>query len=562
MGDRASHWREGARSCPCGCRSQTIEHVLWDCPLFSEVRDATLASCGWSHQALVGSLPALTLHALLLPACPEAVERDALMAARPVRLPTLGPQLGLSETVWTDGGGLHPGIPGISLASWAVWWGPSDTRNACGIVDGVQTAQRGELQAALIACRQRRGPLTLVTDSRYVAEGFKRLRGWAAAPDAKHGDLWAALWAAGAGTEEVVAKWVPAHQDAPSPPLLTAEDWRGNRAADALAGDALRAWTEWPLPAAYLAAARAYPVACEVGAKVFEAYMVWARAPDALGRPRIPYGNRARRSDLVATAGAAAAVLPLPRTDARPPSGVHDPVPGLGENAHRLTCRTCSRVVLRREHWGAFLRTRCGHDCVRPTWDRTYHVVRRTAAGGAHCVRCGRKAKRGRASTLERSKCPALVLRHDWEGPNEDWGALFASRLRWCPGASASIRCQPARAPLEARPSPAGQGHARRSAGNITQRQVRPRLSLAPITPLSRFHPRPEGLLAYGFRVLERHAGQPTPAEQSVRDLDRGQIRPRTSSQGAPSRRVRSRRAPVAVPASSFELPRPPEGVV
>ena len=148
-----------------------------------------------------------------------------------------------AEVVWTDGGGALVGTP-LAVASWAVFFGPGDPRNGCGRVGGPQTAQRGELEAACRAAALRRGPLLIVTDSRYVADGVARLSTGPVPPEVLHADLWSALASAGGG--EVRARWVPAHRPAPLPPLLSDADWQGNAAADRLASAAVAAHAPAP----------------------------------------------------------------------------------------------------------------------------------------------------------------------------------------------------------------------------------------------------------------------------------------------------------------------------
>ncbi len=71
--------------------------------------------------------------------------------------------------------------------------------------------------AALAAAGASDRPLLIVSDSQYVVRGCGRLAARAGAPDARHGDLWAALWALGGG-ETVLARWAPARRPARAPP--------------------------------------------------------------------------------------------------------------------------------------------------------------------------------------------------------------------------------------------------------------------------------------------------------------------------------------------------------
>eukprot|EP00974_Lingulodinium_polyedra_P086644 8398386-Lingulodinium_polyedra.AAC.1 len=77
----------------------------------------------------------------------------------------------------------------LARAAWAAH-APRRGQNAwAGPVDGAQTAQRGELTAALAACRLATQPLILVADSRFARDGVLKLAGGADPSDWKHGDL-------------------------------------------------------------------------------------------------------------------------------------------------------------------------------------------------------------------------------------------------------------------------------------------------------------------------------------------------------------------------------------
>ena len=116
-------------------------------------------------------MQSLTAHACLRSPSPNLLALEDERQAALMVLPELGAADGPLEFAWTDGGAWYAGHIGLATASWAVYWGPGDTRNSSGLVEGEQTAQRGELRAALQAALQRRGPLIIVTDSQFVAIG-------------------------------------------------------------------------------------------------------------------------------------------------------------------------------------------------------------------------------------------------------------------------------------------------------------------------------------------------------------------------------------------------------
>jgi hypothetical protein len=103
-----------------------------------------------------------------------------------------------------------------------------------------------------------------------------------------HAGLWHLLWAA-AAQGGLSARWVPAHRDGPSPPLLSLVDWEGNAEAGRLVGVALAAAHPPPQLLATAAAAElAYSAAVAVGAAALEAQLAWAHAGVVDGPTGLP----------------------------------------------------------------------------------------------------------------------------------------------------------------------------------------------------------------------------------------------------------------------------------
>ena len=94
----------------------------------------------------------------------------------------------------------------------------------------MQTAQRGEVIAALMAAKATKGPLVIITDSQYTRDTIIRgssAKGWSQGPRA---DLWNLFWEGTKG-REIQAKWVKAHTklDEIEKWGLTKEDWQGTK---------------------------------------------------------------------------------------------------------------------------------------------------------------------------------------------------------------------------------------------------------------------------------------------------------------------------------------------
>ena len=97
--------------------------------------------------------------------------------------------------------------PGITALAPAKWRGPRLPSGAnCRLPVWLLTGVWG----ASLSSRIRATWLT-------ASDGLGRLTLRAGPPDGEHADLWAALWAAGGG-REVLARWAPAHREAPAPP--------------------------------------------------------------------------------------------------------------------------------------------------------------------------------------------------------------------------------------------------------------------------------------------------------------------------------------------------------
>eukprot|EP00974_Lingulodinium_polyedra_P075441 7310926-Lingulodinium_polyedra.AAC.1 len=78
----------------------------------------------------------------------------------------------------------------MARAAWAAHAPGEGGNTRAGPVQGPQTAQRGELFAAVAAVEAVDGPVRLLTDNQYVRDGIVRLRDGADPSEWKHADLW------------------------------------------------------------------------------------------------------------------------------------------------------------------------------------------------------------------------------------------------------------------------------------------------------------------------------------------------------------------------------------
>ena len=79
LAPRASHWNGAGRGCThCPCAEQSVEHLLWECPAWHDVRASSCRGRGADLAGLVRTASPLTKHCLLREGSPElAVSLDA-----------------------------------------------------------------------------------------------------------------------------------------------------------------------------------------------------------------------------------------------------------------------------------------------------------------------------------------------------------------------------------------------------------------------------------------------------------------------------------------------------
>ena len=423
----AAKWGRPARCPHCGDADEDLEHRLWQCPRWESHRHAALAAmpeCPFSPAtlrqrlargvALTGTLP---LDARL-GAMAEAARHLETLPRLP---PAVGPIPGQARRrAWTDGACVHPTDPLLARAGWGLLLDATEGVAAAahqGAVDGFQTAQRAELLAALMVVSLAVGPVEVITDSRFVANGVAALGGGANPTDWSHCDLWEAV-APHCRSGHLTARWVKGHttpQEAASLGL-TEEDRMGNAEADRLAGEAATA----RLPPADLLNARAGTLMeLEAAQRVLAAVELAAlranHGADAGAQPRVrrrrPYKRRSSRPHRSARA------LPV-ALGAAPPAGSSPAAPG---EAARCAALFAGRA-----------------------WQP--HAA---AQGPGHvvCLRCGEVASAwpvlsarpcsGWASSIP-PRAAAVLLLDPLEragGAVEEWRALLERRLRERPGA-------------------------------------------------------------------------------------------------------------------------------
>jgi len=142
--------------------------------------------------------------------------------------------------IWTDGASGHNQDDRFRRAGLGIYYGDGHCMNMSAILPGlVQTNQRSELLAVVLACLRDPRQLDIRSDSSYVCAGFAAWRSWVDKGwKGDHADLWNLL---GAELQSravgVCVSWVKGHakQIDIDRGRTTEEDKRGNDGADKLA---------------------------------------------------------------------------------------------------------------------------------------------------------------------------------------------------------------------------------------------------------------------------------------------------------------------------------------
>ena len=144
------------------------------------------------------------------------------------------------QVLWTDGAASNNQDDRFRRAGAGIFYGDGHDLNFSMLVLGlVQTNQRAELLAVVVACLRDPRPLDIRTDSEYVCKGAACWESWAGEGwDGDHADLWNLLAAELCARQSIVlVSWVKGHakQIDVDRGRTTEEDRTGNDGADALA---------------------------------------------------------------------------------------------------------------------------------------------------------------------------------------------------------------------------------------------------------------------------------------------------------------------------------------
>ena len=215
--------------------------------MFRSLQEAALAAAdlgtvaAQSCRELREHLPAATLLTGVLPVQEDLSRQAEAAALQPFAFPDRAQSISREgrTTVWTDGGCLYPKDPLMARAAWGLRVDSVENCNWGGPVQGRQTAQRGEVAAAVAASLLIERDLEVVTDSMFLVKACARIKAGEAFDEWAHADLWGIL-APHVRSGRITTRWVKAHLSASAAAErgMAERDRLGNAAADSNAGRA------------------------------------------------------------------------------------------------------------------------------------------------------------------------------------------------------------------------------------------------------------------------------------------------------------------------------------
>jgi hypothetical protein len=211
--------------CPfCGeeegdSEEETKEHLGWRCSAWEEVRRphlAALVACDFRHaggeqregnpalwyQGVINQDPRLPRHLATIPieeyedVLPESpVPRSKQWAVdRKGETFELDPDGTRRRVVGTDGSGLHPRHPLLRRCGYSEFWGPNRSENfGAPLLGATQVVPRSELRAVLRVAQRVVTHTKVVSDCKWVVDGFEHLLRGDDMRRFDHADLWTAF---------------------------------------------------------------------------------------------------------------------------------------------------------------------------------------------------------------------------------------------------------------------------------------------------------------------------------------------------------------------------------
>ena len=174
----------------CGLHDETPMHCFWDCPRWAPIR----ACFDMPSNAVRESWPACTFACGIFMESQEVLDMMQGFQQRALTLHephcwaqsrqchehlVANAELHQEQTLWTDGACANNQDSRFRRAGSGIFYGDDHAMNLSAAVPGlIQTNQRAELLAVVLACLRDPRPLDIRSDSDYVCSGFSSWQQW------------------------------------------------------------------------------------------------------------------------------------------------------------------------------------------------------------------------------------------------------------------------------------------------------------------------------------------------------------------------------------------------
>ena len=228
---QTKHWQNHDGKCECGEAEETPEHVFWECPKYTDLREG---KNGVSRQHRD------SLHDLTRKTGLPVLDQEVLRWRRQWAASSKGSGAIKSKTIFVDGSATYPKEPSIRVAGWAVW-SPDDGGWRAGCLKPGSSVAAAEATAILEALKECDNEATIITDCKGVWKMWNSLRTMkeskVAKSTSKLAPIWYGLWREQAKKPRVRLEWMPSHRSAEEALQLNIPEWwrKGNDRADEIA---------------------------------------------------------------------------------------------------------------------------------------------------------------------------------------------------------------------------------------------------------------------------------------------------------------------------------------
>jgi ribonuclease HI len=235
----------------CGMCEETVRHCYWECPRWAHIRgmfdlpspdvSSMWPACTIDCGIFVEDVRVIALGINLQAEEEMAKDICSYFSCAECRAQVAAAQdVSELQVIWTDGASSNNQDHRFRRSGSGVYYAADHAMNMSAMCPGLlQSNQRAELLAVVLACLRDPRPLDIRSDSEYVCNGFKSIGGWAVVGwQGDHADLWNLLCREIASrAASVQVSWVKGHATKLDIDRgrSTEEDKEGNDGADGLA---------------------------------------------------------------------------------------------------------------------------------------------------------------------------------------------------------------------------------------------------------------------------------------------------------------------------------------